>query len=121
MEKNCCAAYLRRVKRALRCTGADKRRLMAGLEAELAEDFPEGCAPTMAELVRQLGDPKELARELEAVLPPEALERARRRRRLLLGLTFVVCAVVIAILASNLIWVAMHDIKYIDTQITYLS
>lgn len=121
MAKSFCAAYIRRVKRALRCTGADKRRLMAGLEAELAEAFPEGGAPTMAELIRRLGEPKDVARELEAALTPEELERAHKRRRLLLGIAFAACAVVITFLTGYLIWLALIDIRYIDTEIIYLN
>ena len=119
MAKHPCAAYLKQVKRKLRCAGETKRALLSGVEQELAEAFPQGAAPSPAQILDRFGPPEDLARELEAAIPPEELERVRKRRRLLVGLAFAVCAVVIAILICYLIWLATHDVKYIDTEIFY--
>ena len=121
MEKNCCAAYLRQVKRKLRCSRADKRRLLDGLEAELTDIFPRGCFPSMTQVLDRFGLPEEVARELEAALTPEELERARKRRRLLMGIAFVVCAVVIILLivyAVRLITI-LNGRVIVNTQIIY--
>ena len=121
MEKNCCAAYLRQVKRKLRCSRADKRRLLDGLEAELTDVFPRGCFPSMTQVLDRFGPPEAAARELEAGLPPEKLERAQKRRRLLLGIAFAVCAVAIILLivyAVRLITLLNGRI-IVDTQIIY--
>ena len=48
MAKHPCAAYLKQVKRKLRCAGETKRALLSGVEQELAEAFPQGAVPSPA-------------------------------------------------------------------------
>ena len=116
-----CTAYLRRVKKRLHCTGRERRRLLDGLEAELSDAFPQGAAPAPEQIEARFGTPDDMARELETALDPERLERARKRRRLITWIGFALCVAVIAILAYYVIWIAMHDIKYIDTEIIYTN
>ena len=121
MEKNCCAAYLRQVKRKLRCSRADKRRLLDGLEAELTDIFPRGCFPSMTQVLDRFGPPEAAARELEAGLPPEKLERAQKCRRLMIRIGFAVCAAVIVLMILYILWLVsvFNGTVIVDTEIIY--
>ena len=121
MTQKSCAAYLRRVKRRLRCAGADRRRLLSGLEAELLDAFPPDAMPSPAELEERFGAPGDLARELESALPPEVLARGLKRRRLMMGIGLAVCAVVIALLIVYIIWLVdlFNGYVVVNTEIIY--
>lgn len=61
--------YLNQVHRALCCPAAEKKRLLGGLEQELADAFADAPAPGWAELCERFGTPPEAARELARALP----------------------------------------------------
>lgn len=121
MEKDPCAAYFKRVKRKLRCSGETRRRLLAGLELEAADAFPQGSVPSPAQVLDRFGPPEDLARELESALPPEEVARAVKRRRLILGIGFAVCAAVIVLLIVYIGWLVdiLNGRVIIDTEIIY--
>lgn len=89
--------YLNQVRRALCCPAAEKKRLLGGLEQELADAFADAPAPGWAELCERFGTPPEAARELARALPAGMAEAAARRgRRLTAGLLAALAAVVLA-------------------------
>lgn len=89
--------YLNQVRRALCCPAAEKKRLLRGLEQELADAFADTPAPNWAQLCERFGAPQEAARELARALPAGTAEAAARRgRRLAAGLLALLAAVVLA-------------------------
>lgn len=112
--------YLRQVRRKLHCPGGDKRRLLAGLEAELADRFEQPPSQLTA-IAAQFGAPEEMAAELESTLPRGAVERYLKRQRLLCWLGVVAGVAAAAILIWYIIWIANHDVSYTVKEITVVG
>lgn len=96
-------AYLKQVRRALCCSAADRRRLVAGLEQELLEAFPNAEAISMRELAEQFGTPGAMAQELQQALPGGGADIARRRM-LRVWLCFLVCLLFTVLAACGIVW-----------------
>lgn len=97
MMGNSCASYVKQVGRQLRCSKSEKKRLLAGLETELADTFPESGSLSLAGISAQFGAPKDVAAELQAALPTEDTERYIKRREhikriVLVGLVLLLLA-----------------------------
>ena len=108
--------YLRRVRRNLRCGAAQRKQLLAGLEAELREAFPEGTS-SVDQVLERFDAPEAVAAEIQSTLPAgaEAAYHRGKRRKLVVGL--VACAAVAALVIGYLIWFATIDVHYVDSEI----
>lgn len=117
--KDPCADYIRQVRRYMSCPGWEKKRLLSGLESEMAEAFPGGALSVSA-VVSRFGPPLTTARELEAGLPPERLEQYVCQKRLLTRVALT-CAAVIVILSVSfyvyLFSIGTFNTTYIVTSI----
>lgn len=94
MMGNSCASYVKQVGRQLRCSKSEKKRLLAGLETELADTFPESESLSLAGISAQFGTPKDVAAELQAALPIEdraryITGRERNKRTVMAGLVLL--------------------------------
>jgi len=94
------------------CPGWEKKRLLSGLESEMAEAFPDGALSVSA-VVGRFGSPLATARELEAGLPPERLERYVCQKRLLTRIALI-CAAIIVVL-SIVFYVYLFSIGTFNT------
>ena len=104
MMGNSCVSYVKQVGRQLRCSKSEKKRLLAGLETELADTFPESESLSLAGISAQFGAPKDVAAELQAALPAESraqyiTHRKRVKRTALAGLVLV-------LIVSSVFWFA---------------
>lgn len=94
-----CASYLKQVGQKLRCPKAEKARLLAGLEAEIADAFPVLEGLSLADVSARFGPPSAMATELQNALPDETTERylKQQRTRIRAGLTACVSVVILLI------------------------
>lgn len=90
--------YLSQVRRALCCPPAEKKRLLAGLQQELADALADTPGLSWAQLCERFGTPQAAAQELRRALPAGMAEAAARRRgrRLAACLLALLAAVILA-------------------------
>lgn len=108
-----CREYLRQVRKSLRCTYKERKRLLSGLEAELTEAFPPETYPTMADLTARFGAPEAMAVELMTALPEGAAAEHQKKRRKKWMIATAACIVVIAMLVGYLAWLGSVEVDYI--------
>lgn len=114
--KNSCASYVRKVGRRLHCSQSEKKRLLAGLETELADMCPELESLSLSGISAQFGPPEKVAADLQAALPKEELDQYITRRKWRLCLGFSLAILIIVLLISYLVWLANIDVRYINEE-----
>lgn len=107
-----CKEYLRQVGQALHCPRRERKRLLSGLETELAEAFPAESCPA-ADLTAHFGPPEAMAAELQSALPEKVMANYQKGRRKKWMIATAACVVVIAILVGYLAWLGSIDVHYI--------
>lgn len=90
--------YLKQVKQGLRCSRAERKRLLTALKEEILDTFPDADHAALAQIEEEYGPPEIMAQELQEVLPggAAAAEKKRRRKMRLMLLLGLLAAVLIA-------------------------
>lgn len=96
--------YLKQVKQALCCTRADQKRLLNGLEQEITEAFPDALNVSMEQIVEQYGSPKDVAQELQQVLPDGSVADSAKKRLHKICLLFSLCLLAVILIAGGIIY-----------------
>lgn len=104
-----CASYLKQVGQKLRCPKAEKARLLAGLEAEIADAFPVLEGLSLADVSARFGPPSAMATELQNALPDETMERYLKQQRTRIRAGLTACIVTILVLLGYLSFLLRHD------------
>lgn len=121
-----CASYLKQVGQKLRCPKAEKARLLAGLEAEIADAFPVLEGLSLADVSARFGPPSAMATELQNALPDETMERYLKQQRTRMYMAMAACALIAIILSCYLFYLRNIDKHFyledggIMTEIHYL-
>lgn len=91
--------YLARLRRVLTCPKEDRDRLLSRGGSLLAEFAAETPNAGYRELTAAFGQPGDFAAEMLAQLPPETVEKARKRRKYIrwgavavLAITLLLCS-----------------------------
>ena len=100
MESKAAKRYLAQLRRALTCPGADRERLLDRGRTLLKEYLEEAPNAGYEALTAAFGRPEDFAAEMLAQLPPETVEKARKRRKYMrwgtaavLAITLLLCSV----------------------------
>ena len=111
MDDKAIRKYCRCVSKLLCCRSDTKKRLLAGLQQELAENDLSNLS--YDQLSSRFGTPDAVAAQLmEAVEPEEAAREARRRKTRLFCIVAGILAVVIIATALYIHHLAHHAIAY---------
>ena len=117
MMGSSCASYVRKVGRKLYCSKSEKKRLLAGLETELADTCPKLENLSLSGISAQFGPPEKAAAALQAALPKEELNQYITRRKWRQRFGFSLSILIIALLISYLAWLANINVRYINEEI----
>lgn len=90
--------FLGRINKCLCCRGKTKQQLIDGMKAEILERYPEPEQIAYSDLVKEFGDPADIAAELQEGLDPEEAAFVRKRKRVILTVSTIAAVLVIAVL-----------------------
>lgn len=77
---NAVQEYRRAFRKALHCGSQLKKQLLRQLDDIASPFLEENAAPTLQELTKALGDPRQMAKTMLHEQPDDVLRRDRRRR-----------------------------------------
>ncbi len=113
------ADYIRKVSRRLRCSRAEKARLLKGLREEMNDVLSDADGASPAEIAARIGAPEDVAAELQAGLPEGEVERCLKSRQRMAGCLLAASVVVIILLVGYLMWLASIEVRFINSVIIY--
>lgn len=96
--------YLKQVKQGLCCLRAEQKRLVAALEQEILDAFPNAAELSLAQLEEHFGPPERMAQELQQALPENAAADTAKRRLRSMCMLFLLGILTIALIAGGLIY-----------------
>ena len=113
--------YLRRVEKLLYCPWRDRARLMAEWRRELEEAHPDVSGWTQGELLEWIGQPEDIAQELQAALPQWKVGGFARQSRWGMWLGIALGGLALALVIGYIIWWNTHDVYYYDEEVVIIS
>lgn len=96
--------YLKQVKQGLCCSQAEQKRLLAALEQEILDAFPDASNISLEKIESQFGPPVMMAQELQQALPGDAAANAAKRRLRRICLIFSLGLLTVVLIAGSLIY-----------------
>ena len=115
-------AYLRAVRRALRCPGRQGKRLLRQLSEDIEEYCEEHPDATEEELCRRFGTPEDVAADFVEDLGGSIAVNIQRRRNRIVTAVIVVLVLVAGAVAARQIWIQQLFLNsYWVESITYIS
>lgn len=99
--------YLARLRRVLTCPKEDRDRLLSRGGSLLAEFAAETPNAGYRELTAAFGQPGDFAAEMLAQLPPETVEKARKRRKYIRWGAVAAAVIVLALL--SIFWYLRYE------------
>lgn len=107
------SSYRRALKRNIRCTGKQKRKLLNSFDATCRAFLSENPNPTQAQLAQAFGTPEEMADVLMAEVS-EADRKRYRRVRALRIVSICVCAAFFIALTVYIYFLKERPIKVVS-------
>ena len=98
-------AYLRAVRRALRCPGRQGKQLLRQLSEDIEEYCEEHPDATEEELCRRFGTPEDVAADFVEDLGGSIAVNIQRRRNRIVTAVIVVLVLVAGAVAARQIWI----------------
>ena len=97
--------YLKQVKRALCCSKAAQERLIAGLEQEVMEAFPDAGKASIDQIEAQFGAPEAMAQELQQALSDTTSTNTAKKHIHRMWWLFFLCLLAVILVAGCIIYV----------------
>ena len=115
-------AYLRAVRRALRCPGRQGKRLLRQLSEDIEEYCEEHPDATEEELCRRFGTPEDVAADFVEDLGGSIAVNIQRRRNRIVTAVIVVLVLVAGAVTVRQIWIQqlLLDMHWVES-ITYIA
>lgn len=107
---NAVQEYRRAFRKALHCGSQLKKQLLRQLDDIASPFLEENAAPTLQELTKALGDPRQMARTMLHEQPDDVLRRDRRRR----VLWWVGVIVLVSTIVGLVVYLATPQVINID-------
>lgn len=115
-------AYLRAVRRALRCPGRQGKQLLRQLSEDIEEYCEEHPDATEEELCRRFGTPEDVAADFVEDLGGSIAVNIQRRRNRIVTAVIVVLVLVAGAVTVRQIWIQQLFLNsYWVESITYIS
>lgn len=113
-------AYLRAVRRALRCPGRQGKQLLRQLSEDIEEYCEEHPDATEEELCRRFGTPEDVAADFVEDLGGSIAVNIQRRRNRIVTAVIVVLVLVAGAVTARQIWIQqlLLDFHWVES-ITY--
>lgn len=107
---NAVQEYRRAFRKALHCGSQLKKQLLRQLDDIASPFLEENAAPTLQELTKALGEPRQMARTMLHEQPDDVLRRDRRRR----VLWWVGVIVLVSTIVGFVVYLATPQVINID-------